>query len=165
MKYIASTEDRSFEIEINEEGEVIANGERLTVDFQSVTNQPVYSMILNGRSFEASVYTRTAHLEVLLQGQLFQVDVEEERQKRLRESTGGVSIQEGEFNLKAPMPGMIVAVPVEDGQVVELGQNLVILESMKMQNELKAPRAGTVSRVRVKVGDNVDQQQVLLTLS
>ena len=165
MKYIASIEDRSFEIDINEEGEVIANGERLTVDFQSVADQPVYSMILNGRSYEASVYSSATHLEVLVQGQLFQVNVEEERQKRLRESTGGVSLQEGEFNLKAPMPGMIVAVPVEDGQAVEQGENLVILESMKMQNELKAPRAGTVSRVRVKIGDNVDQQQVLLTLS
>ncbi len=165
MKYIASIEGRQFEIDINAEGEVIADGERLTVDFHSVADQPVFSMILNGRSFEASVYSSDAQIDVLLQGQLFQVSVEEERQKRLRESSGGVTVQEGEFNLKAPMPGLIVSVPVEDGQSVEQGQNLIILESMKMQNELKAPRAGTVSRVRVMEGDNVDQQQVLLTLS
>ncbi len=63
------------------------------------------------------------------------------------------------------MPGLVVAVPVTQGEQVQKGQNLVILESMKMQNEIKAPREGTVSRVRVKSGDNVDQHQVLLTLS
>jgi biotin carboxyl carrier protein len=56
-------------------------------------------------------------------------------------------------------------VPVEEGQEIQSGDDLIILESMKMQNELKAPRDGTVSRVRVKAGDNVDQNQVLLTLS
>ena len=40
------------------------------------------------------------------------------------------------------MPGLVVATPVEVGQQVEMGDNVVILESMKMENELKAPRAG-----------------------
>ena len=50
----------------------------------------------------------------------------------------------GEFQLKAPMPGLIVAVPVTEGETVSHGQNLVILESMKMQNELQA-RPATAS--------------------
>jgi biotin carboxyl carrier protein len=73
--------------------------------------------------------------------------------------------QEGEFTLAAPMPGMVVAIPVEVGQSVEKGDNLIILESMKMQNELKAPRGGKVSGVRVSPGDSVDLNQVLLTLT
>jgi biotin carboxyl carrier protein len=62
------------------------------------------------------------------------------------------------------MPGLIVAVPVVEGQAVVKGQDLVILESMKMQNELKAPRDGTIGRVRVRAGDSVEQNQVLITL-
>ena len=63
------------------------------------------------------------------------------------------------------MPGMVVAIPVEVGQSVGKGENLIILESMKMQNELKAPREGSITGIRVKPGDSVDQNQVLLTLS
>jgi len=165
MKYIATIDDRSFEIDINEQGEIIADGQRLSVDFQSVADQPVYSMLLNGESFEASVSTREMTVEVLLQGRLFLVNVEDERQRRLRETTHMELEQEGEFTLAAPMPGLVVAIPVEVGQSVEKGDDLIILESMKMQNELKAPREGKVSGVRVSPGDSVDQNQVLLQVT
>jgi biotin carboxyl carrier protein len=62
------------------------------------------------------------------------------------------------------MPGLVVALPVGEGQAVAKGDVLVILESMKMQNELKAPRDGTVARVRVTVGDSVEQRQTLLSV-
>jgi biotin carboxyl carrier protein len=72
--------------------------------------------------------------------------------------------ESGEFHLKAPMPGLVVAVPVEEGQQVKKGQVLVILESMKMQNELKSPRDGTVARIRVRAGESVEQKQALLSV-
>jgi pyruvate carboxylase subunit B len=62
------------------------------------------------------------------------------------------------------MPGLVVAIPVEEGQPIQKGQVLLILESMKMQNELKAPRDGTVGRVRVKPGETVEQKQTLLSV-
>jgi biotin carboxyl carrier protein len=165
MKYLATIGDRTFEIEINAEGQILADGQLLAVDFHSVADQPVYSLLLDGESFEANVSSADQNIEVLLRGHLFVVTVEDERQRRLRESTSAGPVQEGEYSLKAPMPGLVVAIPVEEGQAVELGQNLVILESMKMQNELKAPRAGTVGRIRVGTGDNVEQNQILLSLT
>jgi biotin carboxyl carrier protein len=62
------------------------------------------------------------------------------------------------------MPGLVVAIPVEEGQPVKKGQVLLILESMKMQNELKSPRDGTIGRVRVKPGETVEQKQTLLSV-
>ncbi len=62
------------------------------------------------------------------------------------------------------MPGLVVAVPVREGQQIEKGQVLVILELMKMQNELKSPRAGKVEHVRVKAGESVEQRQLLLNI-
>lgn len=165
MKYVATIGGRSFEIDINEAGEITADGKVLALDFQSVADQPVYSMLLDGESFEANVYTSEAEVEVLLRGQLYLVNVEDERQRRLRESSRGGALQEGEFSLVAPMPGLVIGVPVQPGDEVESGQDLIILESMKMQNELKAPRSGTVSTVQVSPGDSVDQDQVMVTLS
>jgi glutaconyl-CoA/methylmalonyl-CoA decarboxylase subunit gamma len=62
------------------------------------------------------------------------------------------------------MPGLVVTIPVEEGQSIQKGQVLLILESMKMQNELKAPRDGTIGRIRVKPGETVEQKQTLLSV-
>ncbi len=62
------------------------------------------------------------------------------------------------------MPGLVVAVPVSEGQQIEKGQVLVILKSMKMQNELKSPRSGKVERIKVKAGESVEQRQLLLSV-
>jgi biotin carboxyl carrier protein len=164
MKYIASLDEHSFEIEIRPNDQVLVNGEPVQADFQSVSDQPVYTLLLNGESFEALVYPSDRGVQVLLHGRLFDFFVEDERQRRLRQSSGGVAVQSGEYQLKAPMPGLIVAIPIEEGQEIKSGDDLMILESMKMQNELKAPRDGVINRIRVKPGDNVDQNQVLLTL-
>ena len=97
-------------------------------------------------------------------GRQFQVMVEDERDKRLRAAAGGSVSETGEYHLRAPMPGMVVSILVEEGQKVEKGQVLLILESMKMQNELKSPRVGTIGRLRVKAGESVEQRQTLLSV-
>ncbi len=164
MKYITTVKDKEYLIEVVDERHIIVNGQTLQVDFDSIHGQPVFSLLLEGRSFEGFVYSGEEQLEVLLMGHQYSVKVEDEREKRLR-AAGGSSVSDaGEFHLKAPMPGMVVSVPVEEGQTVEKGQVLVILESMKMQNELKAPRGGTVHRIRVRAGESVEQKQTLLSV-
>lgn len=164
MKYVTTVDDREFTIEVIDAEHISLNGEVMQVDFESISGQPVYSMLINGKSYEAYVYDGVDNLEVLLLGRQYPVVVEDEREKRLK-AAGGASEGGGEFNLKAPMPGLVVAIPVEEGQEVQKGQVLVILESMKMQNELKAPRAGKVDRIKVKTGETVERKQALLSLT
>ncbi len=165
MKYITTIGDQQYEIEINSDDEITVDGQMLSVDFQTIADQPVYSVILDGKSHEASIHSTETGLQVLLRGQLFEVVVEDERQRRLRKSSGGIPVHGGELQIKSPMPGLVITVPVEEGQEIKQGDNLIILESMKMQNEIKAPRDGKVMRVRVTAGDSVDQNQLLLTLT
>jgi biotin carboxyl carrier protein len=169
MKYITTIDDKEFEIEVIDERH-IRIGERLfEVDFESVRGQPVFSLILDGKSHEAFVYQGDedqgdGDWEVLIRGRQYQVNIEDEREKRLKASAGGGAMEGGEFHLKAPMPGLVVAVLIDEGQEVKKGQVMLILESMKMQNELKAPRDGVMGRVRVKAGESVEQRQTLLTV-
>ena len=58
--------------------------------------------------------------------------------------------------VKAPMPGTILKVNVQNGQAVKEGDVLVVLEAMKMENEIMAPKAGTVTQVLVSKGSSVD---------
>jgi biotin carboxyl carrier protein len=95
---------------------------------------------------------------------MYPVKVEDEREKRLRAAAGASLAAAGEYYLKAPMPGLVVSVPVAEGQPVSKGDVLLVLESMKMQNELKSPRSGVVGRVKVIPGDRVEQKQTLLSV-
>jgi len=164
MKYVTTIGEREFLIEIVDERHIIVDGVHYDVDFDSLSDQPVFSLLLDGQSFESYVYPTDEGLQVLLHGNLYQAIVEDEREKRLRAASGGRVAERDEFHLKAPMPGLVVSIPVKDGQHIEKGDLLIILESMKMQNELKSPRAGTVSRMRVKIGDSVEQRQTLLSV-
>lgn len=164
MKYITTVGDKEFLVEVIDERHVSIDGKTYEVDFVSVSGQPVYSLIADGRSHEAYVRESDEGWQVLLRGRLYPVRVEDEREKRLRAAAGGGVAESGEFHLKAPMPGLVVAIPVEEGQQVKKGQVLLILESMKMQNELKSPRDGTVSRIKVRAGESVEQKQPLLSV-
>ncbi len=164
MKYITTIDEKEFAIDIVDDHHVSINDKVFEVDFESVSGQPVYSMLIDGQSYEAYVYAVEDEWQVLLFGKQYPVKVEDEREKRLRSSAGGKVQESGEFQLKAPMPGLVVTVPVKEGQQIEKGQVLVILESMKMQNELKSPRTGKVEHVRVKAGESVEQRQLLLSI-
>ena len=164
MKYISTVNGNEYLVEIIDERHIAINGKNITVDFNPVSGQPVYSLLVDGKSYEGFVYPGETEWEVLLMGRQYPVVVEDEREKRLRAAAGGSVSDAGEFHLKAPMPGMVVAIPVEEGQEIQQGQVLLILESMKMQNELKAPRAGTIGRIRVKPGESVEQRQTLLSV-
>jgi biotin carboxyl carrier protein len=164
MKYITTVEGKQFVVEIIDEKHVSVDGKVYEIDFESVSGQPVYSLIVDGKSHEGYAAQGDENWQVLLHGRLYPVTVEDEREKRLRMAAGGGVSETGEFHLRAPMPGLVVAIPVAEGQAVKRGQVLLILESMKMQNELKSPRDGTVSRVRVKTGETVEQKQTLLSV-
>ena len=68
-------------------------------------------------------------------------------------------------SLLAPMPGTVVRVEVNVGDVVTKGQVLVVIEAMKMEHRIAAPADGVVAEVRVSAGDAVDNNQVLVVLT
>ena len=165
MRYVTTIGDREFSVEVLGQGRVSIDGKIVEVDLGNISGQPVYSMVIDGKSYEAYVYEGEDEWQVLLLGQQYPAKVEDEREKRLRAAAGGTLAESGEFHLKAPMPGLVITIGVQQGQDVAKGDVLVILESMKMQNELRAPRAGTVSRIKIKPGETVEQRQTQLTIS
>lgn len=64
--------------------------------------------------------------------------------------------------LKAPMPGLVLNVFVQEGQEVKKGDNLFVLEAMKMENIIKAPADVTIKSIKIKPTDKVEKNQVLI---
>jgi biotin carboxyl carrier protein len=164
MKYVATLGEREILVEIPEEGAILVDGVPYDVDFESVSEHTVYSLLVNNRSYEGLVYPNEEGWQVLLHGSQYVLQVEDERERRLRASLGGGPPENVDYHLRAPMPGLIVAVPVKEGDTIAKGDVLIILESMKMQNELKSPRPGKIARLRVRPGDSVEQRDTLLSV-
>jgi propionyl-CoA carboxylase alpha chain len=62
----------------------------------------------------------------------------------------------------SPMPGLLSALTVEEGQEVKAGEALAIVEAMKMENVLRAERDGTIAKLRAQPGDSLAVDQVIL---
>ncbi|HEX7473654.1 MAG TPA: acetyl-CoA carboxylase biotin carboxyl carrier protein subunit [Candidatus Limnocylindrales bacterium] len=105
--------------------------------------------------------------EVVVDGWRVLVEVEPEARAALRErARRGRSerVAGGPVDVRAIIPGRIVALNVASGDDVTAGQQLLVLEAMKMQNELRAPRDGTIDRVAVAVGEDVEVGDLLLVI-
>ncbi len=162
--YFAEVEGKEYQIEILSETRVIINGASHEIDYQTLKKHSSCSLLVDGKSFEPNTFQENGGWEILLKGRRFNVLVEDERERRLRLAAGESSPKEGRFILLSPMPGLVIDIPVEVGDQVEMGDVLLILESMKMQNELTAPRAGKITRVQANVNDNVERKQTLLIM-
>lgn len=121
----------------------------------------VYSVLMDGRSYDARVEDAADGLVVVIDGYRFEVEVRDPR--RLSRRTGGRG-GEGVQTIAAPMPGKVVRVLVRAGDAVEAGQGLLVVEAMKMQNEMKAARSGTVLSLSAKEGATVAAGEVLATI-
>jgi biotin carboxyl carrier protein len=103
-------------------------------------------------------------LGVVASGHRSYIRVESDR-LRAAEQAKKSSVGGGDRVVKSPMPGRVVKVLVAKGDVVEVGQGLLVLEAMKMENEVKAKVAGTVADVHVAAGATVEGNAKLVTLA
>jgi biotin carboxyl carrier protein len=121
----------------------------------------VYSVLLDGRSYDARVEERPDSLVVVIEGYRFEVEVRDPRRWSRKTGAHGA---DGIQTVTAPMPGKVVRVLVVPGESVQPGQGIAVVEAMKMQNEMKAPRAGKVLTVPTKEGATVAAGEVLATI-
>ncbi|MEY4952442.1 MAG: hypothetical protein RL299_866 [Pseudomonadota bacterium] len=66
--------------------------------------------------------------------------------------------------LICPMPGLLVALHVQEGDKVEAGQPLAVVEAMKMENILRAEKSATVKAINAKQGESLAVDAVILEL-
>lgn len=101
---------------------------------------------------------------VTLRGRRIPVSVRTWRERVLAAADTAARAQAGPVDVKATLPGLIVAIAVGPGDEVEAGAPLLTIEAMKMQNEVRAPRDGVVGEIVVAAGVAVATGQLLLRL-
>jgi biotin carboxyl carrier protein len=116
------------------------------------------------RSLQVHVEGSGTRWFVTLAGRRTEVAVESWRERTLAEAQLAAAASAGPVEIRATLPGLVVAVNVAVGSEVKEGQPLLTVEAMKMQNEVRAPRAGTIGLVAVSAGAAVAAGVLLLRL-
>jgi biotin carboxyl carrier protein len=120
----------------------------------------VYSILLEGRVYDARIERRENLTIVVIDGYRFQIEVCDPRRWSRQPALGS----QGVATLAAPMPGKVVRLLAAPGDAVAAGQGILVVEAMKMQNEMKAPRAGRVASLTAVEGAIVAAGEVLATI-
>ncbi len=122
----------------------------------------LYSILLDGRSYDVQVERAPQNFVVAIDGYRFEIEAHDPRRW-----SGRAASRRGEAveTVAAPMPGKVVRVLVAPGDAVEAGQGVLVVEAMKMQNEMKAGRGGRVISLTVKEGATVTAGEVLATIA
>ena len=155
--YSVSIGNRTYQIRVLSD-HLLVDGDRFCFEMESLNNNGQHVLRHPHRSTEAYLEpARGGRYQVQIQG----------KHLSARVNYGSRPVQEQEASrgaLKAPMPGLIIDVPIEEGDLVEEGQTLVIEEAMKMQMKLRAPCPGRIQRIQVQAGEQVEKNAVLILL-
>jgi biotin carboxyl carrier protein len=166
MAYIASSGGGEHRLDVRQDREGIRvrlDDREFLVDFLQV-DPGLYSLLIGGRSFEIDLLELQDALMVLVDGQPFRVEIQDEQERRLRAAAGKGEAKAGKRVVAAPMPGKVVKLLVRPGDAVKPGDGVIVVEAMKMENELKAPLAGMVKEIRVEEGKAVSAGDVLVVI-
>ncbi len=163
MKYTITVEGETFEVEVSRGGRVWVNRRPLNVDLQGVDGLPQYSLLVDHRSYEAHVEQADEEgYQMVVAGQSYRACLRQTRDHLEKDVTRSCLPATGE--VLAPLPGLLVAVPVVVGQRVAQGEVVAVLESMKMNLELRAPGDGVVQALHITPGTEVGQGEVLAVI-
>jgi len=78
--------------------------------------------------------------------------------------TASPSGPKGGGTIKSPLPGVILEIFVKVGDIVNIGQRLLVLEAMKMENNIEADKAGKIVSIAKNKGDSVMEGDVLIVI-
>ncbi len=161
--YTVQVEEYKFEVAAADDG-FLVDGQPVACDMTSI-HDGYFHVLIGTRGFRAEIVEVDAagkQLIVKVNGRQYPV-VLKDRFDALLEKMGMNSNSGARVNLvRAPMPGLIIALKVGDGDAVKAGDTLLILEAMKMENVIKAPGDAVVKSVKVAMGDGVEKNQVLI---
>ena len=162
-RYVVSLLGRRHEVQVCPDGQVIIDGRPAHASVAPTNPPHGYSLLLDGASFALRAHGgRAGAWQLELDGHSVSAEVLDPRAHRVRRLSAKAGAGAKVTPLKAPMPGLVVQVAVDEGQVVEVGDTVLIVEAMKMENELRAPAAATVKRLLVAPGDAVEKGQLLV---
>ncbi len=142
-----------------------------------------FKFTINGNQYETEVLSIEDNIaEIEVNGTLYKVEVDKTikstktpklvRQAAVPSTDSHPSVAKtsspvgpkGAGSIKSPLPGVVLEMFVREGDMVKMGQKLLMLEAMKMENNIEADKAGKVVSILKHKGDSVMEGDVLIII-
>ncbi|MBZ0198745.1 MAG: acetyl-CoA carboxylase biotin carboxyl carrier protein subunit [Ignavibacteriaceae bacterium] len=140
-----------------------------------------YKFTIHGNAYDVEVLTVEDNIaEIDVNGSIYKVEIHQEVKaqktpKLIRKAvepsgdsdkakTSKPSEKQGAGNVKAPLPGTILSLHKNVGDLVKVGDKLLVMEAMKMENNINAHKEGKILALKCNVGDSVLEGDVLVEI-
>ena len=126
-----------------------------------------FHIVQDGQSFKATVLAhdfskKTFSLKI--NGRVYDLKLDDQYDQLVSKLGLEISTSNKIKDVKAPMPGLVLDIAVNPGQVIKEGDKLLILEAMKMENVIKSAGEGVVKTIHIDKGNAVDKGQLLIEM-
>ena len=162
MRYEVTLDDIQVRVDLTPEGRFVVDERVVAADVRERVRGRQWSVTLDGESHEVTLVTHDP-MRLDVDGRDVRATVVDER--ALRASRGSAATRVGRVEVRAPMPGLLKAIHVKEGDTVDRDAPILTLEAMKMENELLAPVRGRVAKLSHSAGTKVEGGAVLAVIT
>jgi acetyl/propionyl-CoA carboxylase alpha subunit len=158
--------EKTYEVNFSHDNNKgLVNGVDFELDLAQ-KNESQFHLIKSNQSYCIDVLDinyQTKNIVLKINGQVYEGTVEDDLDILLKKMGIENKPKSGANELHAPMPGLVLAVNIEKGQLVTKGDTLIVLEAMKMENNLKAEGDLVVKDIHCSKGNTVNKNQLLIS--
>lgn len=163
--YSIELKEKSFQVELdtNHSHQGMIDGKAFKLDLRKTNNE--YHILYHNNSYTVELESfekETKQLVLKINNDRVTCQVSDELDLLLKQLGMDVSVKQKMNNVKAPMPGLVIDILVDVGQVVKQGDTLLILEAMKMENNIKASADGKVKQIVCETSKAVEKNDILV---
>lgn len=155
---------RIFEIATKTDG-ISVDGNIIHPDIYQI-NGNKYHVLLHNKSYDVEVIELNKNNKactIKVNSNIYCLEIKDQYDELLHTLGLDTLLAAKVLELKAPMPGLVLKLLVNEGDEVRKGDSLIVLEAMKMENIIKCPADVIIKNIRVKASDKVEKNQVMIT--
>lgn len=157
--------NEALEFDVSEDqGRFLVNGKSFNPDIV-LLDEGRYHVLFHGRSYRVELIKSdpgSKRGQLSVNGRIYRFSAIDPYDDLLEQLGMGRKAAHIINDLKAPMPGLVLKILVQPGDVIKKGDNLLVLEAMKMENIIKASGDAVIKEIPVAPGESVEKNQLLI---
>jgi acetyl/propionyl-CoA carboxylase alpha subunit len=163
-EYIVTINSKKKIVKIYDDRRIDVDGKTILAAFTKI-NQNSFILRYGERVIEVAINQYNNEIiRFLLDGWYFDTTVRTKLEETVHELQMDIQKVEHKYDIKAPMPGLILKINKCLGDTVEIGESILVLEAMKMENDLRSPVNGTVKKIHFKEGQTVEKDFTIISI-
>ncbi len=162
--FVVTIDKKKFSVNTNNFHKIKINGSEYDSQITQLSRH-TYKVKLNNKIFHITTNKLSNNeLSFLVDGHYFESFVRTKLEDEAAKILSNKAVTQGEYNIKSPMPGLVLKIYKTSGAQVIEGEPILLLEAMKMENVIKSPATGIIKEIPIKEGKSVEKNQILIII-